>query len=148
MSLKDRIHDDMKTALRAGEKERLGVIRMAMAAIKQIEVDTRKDLSDADVLGIVDKMVKQRRESISQFRAGAREDLAEKEQAEIEILGDYLPEPLSEAELDTLIKNVIESTQAQSMKDMGKVMGQIKSAVQGRADMGAVSAKIKSLLTG
>ncbi len=148
MSLKDRIHDDMKTALRAGEKERLGVIRMAMAAIKQIEVDTRKDLSDADVLGIVDKMVKQRRESISQFRAGAREDLAEKEQAEIDILRDYLPEPLSEADLDTLIKNVIESTQAQSMKDMGKVMGQIKSAVQGRADMGAVSAKIKSLLTG
>jgi len=115
--------------------------------MKQIEVDERIELDDSRVLGILDKMVKQRRESISQFQNGGREDLANKEQAEIEIISDFLPQALSEAEIETIINNAVSETGAASMKDMGKVMGIVKPQITGRADMGAVSGKIKSLLS-
>lgn len=136
----------MKAALRAGEKERLGVIRMALAAIKQREVDDRTMLDDAQVLGVLEKMVKQRHESIAQYRAGGRDDLADKEQAEISILQEYLPQALSEPELRELIDAVLAETGATSMKEMGKVMGVIKAKAQGRVDMGRVSAIIKERL--
>ncbi len=147
MSLKTRIHDDMKTALKAGEKDRLSVIRMAMAAIKQREVDNRVELDDAAVLAVIDKMVKQHRESITQFEAGGRQDLVEKEKREIVVLQDYLPEPLSDTELSALIDTAITETGAESMRDMGKVMAQIKAEAQGRADMGAVSARVRARLS-
>lgn len=148
MSLKGQIQDDMKAALKAGDRDRLKVIRMLMAGIKQIEIDRRAELDDAAVLGVVEKMVKQRRDSISQFRQGGREDLADIEQAEIAVLEDYLPEPLSEAELNALIDAAIAETKASGMRDMGKVMGRLKDQVQGRADMGAVSATVKARLAG
>ncbi len=148
MSLKERITDDMKAAMRAGEKERLGVIRMITAAIKQREVDERISLDDAQVVGVLEKMVKQRKESLVQFQAGNRQDLVDKESAEIELLKTYLPSQLSDAEIDTLIADTIAATGASSVKDMGKVMGIIKSKAQGRADMGAVGAKIKAKLGG
>lgn len=137
----------MKTAMKGGDKERLSVIRLMMAAMKQVEVDERVELDDNRVLGILDKMVKQRRESISQFQNGGREDLAEKEQAEIDIISDFLPQALSEAEIETIINKAISETGAASMKDMGKVMGIVKPQITGRADVGAVSSKIKSLLS-
>lgn len=136
----------MKTAMKGGDKERLAVIRLMMAAMKQVEVDERIELDDSRTLGILDKMVKQRRESISQFQSGGREDLAEKEQAEIDIISDFLPQALSEAEIETIISNAINEAGATSMKDMGKVMGIVKPQVTGRADVGAISQKIKSLL--
>jgi uncharacterized protein YqeY len=145
-SLKDRITEDMKTAMRAGDKERLGTIRMLQAAIKQREVDERITLDDAQVLAVIEKMVKQRKESIAQFEQGGRADLAAKEKAEIEQLQAYLPEQLSEAEVDALIREAIASTGAASIKDMGKVMGVVKAKAAGRADMGAVSARIKAAL--
>lgn len=148
MSLKGQIQDDMKAALKAGDRDRLKVIRLAVAAIKQIEIDRRTELDDAAVLGVVEKMVKQRRDSISQFRQGGREDLADIEQAEIVVLDGYLPEPLSEAELNALIDTAIAESNASGMRDMGKVMGRLKSEVQGRADMGAVSATVKARLAG
>jgi hypothetical protein len=138
----------MKAAMRSGEKERLGVIRMITAAIKQREVDERITLDDAEVLRVLEKMIKQRKESLVQFQAGNRPDLVDKETAEINLLQGYLPAQLSEAELDELIGNAIASTGAASIKDMGKVMGLIKSAAQGRADMGAVGAKLKAKLGG
>jgi uncharacterized protein YqeY len=138
----------MKAAMRAGEKERLGVIRMITAAIKQREVDERITLDDAQVLAVLEKMIKQRKESLAQFQAGNRQDLVDKEGAEITLLTAYLPAQLSEAELDALIAEAIASTGAASIKDMGKVMGIIKSKAQGRADMGAVGAKIKAKLGG
>lgn len=147
-SIKQRITDDMKNAMRNKDKDRLATIRLAMAAFKQIEVDERKELTDQDVLAILDKMVKQRRESIKQYQAGNREDLAEKEQAEIAVLQDYLPQPLSEAEITTLIEEAMQATGASSMQEMGKVMGQLKPKLQGRADMGAVSQLIKQKLAG
>lgn len=147
MSLKTRIHDDMKTALKAGEKDRLSVIRMAMAAIKQREVDNRVELDDAAVLAVIDKMVKQHRESITQFEAGGRQDLVDKEKREIDVLQDYLPEPLSDTELSALIDTAITETGAESMRDMGKVMAQIKAEAQGRADIGAVSARVRARLS-
>lgn len=147
-SIKQRITDDMKSAMRNKDKDRLATIRLAMAAFKQIEVDERKELTDQDVLAILDKMVKQRRESIKQYQAGNREDLAEKEQAEIAVLQDYLPQPLSEAEITTLIEEAMQATGASSMQEMGKVMGQLKPKLQGRADMGAVSQLIKQKLAG
>ncbi len=137
----------MKTAMKGGDKERLAVIRLMMSAMKQVEVDERIELDDNRVLGILDKMVKQRRESISQFQSGGREDLATKEQAEIEVISDFLPQALSEEEIETIINKAISQTSAASMKDMGKVMGIVKPQITGRADMGAVSGKIKSLLT-
>lgn len=137
----------MKTAMKGGDKARLAVIRLMMSAMKQIEVDERIELDDNRVLGILDKMVKQRRESISLFKSGDRNDLAEKEQAEIDVISDYLPQALSEAEVETIINNAISETGAASMKDMGKVMGIVKPQITGRADVGAVSGKIKSLLS-
>ena len=147
MALKERITEDMKTAMRAGDKDRLGVIRMLQAAIKQREVDERITLDDAAVLAVLEKMVKQRREAITQFEAGGRADLAAKENQEIDVLKVYLPEPLSEAELATLIDSAIAATGAASIKDMGKVMAAVKADAAGRADMGAVSALIKQRLS-
>jgi hypothetical protein len=147
MSLKDRITEDMKTAMRAGEKERLATIRLALAAIKQREVDERIVLDDPQLLAILEKMIKQRKEAITQFEAGARPDLVAKEQAEIVILQVYLPTQMSEAEIDALIAQAIASTGAASIKDMGKVMGVVKAQAQGKADMGAVSARIKAKLS-
>jgi uncharacterized protein YqeY len=138
----------MKAAMRAGEKERLGVIRMITAAIKQREVDERISLDDAQVVAVLEKMVKQRKESVVQFQAGNRQDLVDKEAAEIDLLKTYLPSQLGDAELDALIADAIAATGAASVKDMGKVMGVIKAKAQGRADMGAVGAKIKAKLGG
>jgi len=146
-ALQGQIQDAMKTAMKSGDKERLAVIRLMMSAMKQVEVDERIELDDNRVLGILDKMVKQRRESISQFQAGSRDDLADKEQAEIDTISDFLPQALSEAEIETIINSAISETGAASMKDMGKVMGIVKPQITGRADMGAVSGKIKSLLS-
>jgi uncharacterized protein YqeY len=148
MTLKARITDDMKAAMKGGDKDRLGLIRMLQAAIKQREVDERIQLDDAQVLAVIEKMVKQRKESVAQFQSGGREDLVAKEQAEIAVLQAYLPEQLSEAELDALIRDAIASTGAASVKDMGKVMGVVKQKAAGRADMGAVGARIKAALGG
>jgi uncharacterized protein len=148
MSLKERITDDMKAAMRAGERERLGVIRMITSAIKQREVDERITLDDAQVLSVLEKMIKQRKESLVQFQAGNRQDLVEKEAAEITLLQGYLPSQLSDAEIDSLIKDAIAATGAASIKDMGKVMAVIKGKAQGRADMAAVGTKIKAKLGG
>ena len=147
-SLKGRITDDMKAAMRSGEKERLGVIRMVTAAIKQREVDERISLDDAQVLSVLEKMIKQRKESVAQFQAGNRADLVAKESAEIALLQGYLPSQLSDSEIDALIADAITATGAASIKDMGKVMGIIKGKAQGRADMAAVGAKIKAKLGG
>ncbi len=146
MTLKERITEDMKTAMRAGEKERLGTIRLALAAIKQREVDERIVLDDTQVLAVLEKMIKQRREAITQFQAGGRADLVAKEGAEVTLLEAYLPARLSDAELDALIASAIASTGATSAKDMGKVMALVKSQSQGRADMGAVSSRVKEKL--
>jgi uncharacterized protein len=146
MTLKERITEDMKTALRAGEKERLGTIRLALAAIKQREVDERIVLDDTQVLAVLEKMIKQRKEAITQFQAGGRADLVAKETAEVTLLEAYLPARLSDAELDALITSAIASTGATSAKDMGKVMALVKSQSQGRADMGVVSARVKEKL--
>ena len=146
MSLKDSITEDMKSALKAGAKDRLKVLRLILAAIKQVEVDSRADLDDAGVLNVLDKMVKQRKDSVEQFTKGNREDLANIERSEIEVLETYLPDKLDEAELDALIGEVIASTGAETIRDMGKVMGAIKNKAAGRADMGAVGAKVKARL--
>ncbi len=148
MSLKQRITDDVKQAMRAGDKSRLKILRMITAAIKQREVDERIELDEAQVLAVVEKMIKQRRESAEQYRAGDRPELAEVEEAEIVILQDYLPEPLSDAELQQVIDEAIAEAGASSMADMGKVMGLIKDRVQGRADMGQVSGKVRGRLAG
>ncbi len=147
MSLKGQITEDMKSAMKAGEKDRLKVVRLILAAIKQIEVDTREDLDEAAVLAVLTKMVKQRRDSVEQFEQGNREDLAAIERAEIMILDTYLPEQLSANELAVMIDKVIQATGASGIRDMGKVMGQIKVKASGRADMGAVSAVIKERLS-
>jgi uncharacterized protein YqeY len=146
--LKSRIQEDMKQALKAGDKDRLKVVRMLLAAIKQIEVDRRTELHDSGVLGVLEKMVKQRRESVSQFQAGNRKDLVDIELAEIAVLETYLPAPLSEVEVDEMIATAIADTGATGIRDMGKVMAHLKSRSQGRADMGAVSAKVKAQLSG
>jgi len=146
-AIKDHILDDMKTAMRSGEKERLATIRLIMAAMKQREVDERIELDDLQILSVIDKMVKQRRESIAQFEAGGRQDLVARESEELKQLSDYLPAQLSDAELDALISEAIATTAASSIKDMGKVMALIKSKAQGRADMGAVGARIKAKLS-
>ena len=147
MSLKDRIQEDMKAAMRSGDKERLGTIRLILAAIKQREVDERITLDDAQVTSVLEKMTKQRRESIVQFQAGARADLVEKENAELKLISAYLPTQLSDAELDALISEAITQTAAASVKDMGKVMNIIKSKAQGRVDMAAAGARIKARLS-
>ena len=146
MSLKERITEDMKSAMRSGEKERLGQIRMLQAAIKQREVDERITLDDTQVLSVIEKMIKQRREAIAQFEAGGRADLAAKELAEVALLQTYMPEPLSQAEVEALVAAAITETGAASVKDMGKVMALVKTRAAGRADMSAVSAIIKSKL--
>jgi len=146
MSLKDQITEDMKSAMKARDKDRLKVVRLILAAVKQIEIDKRIELDDAAVLSVLDKMVKQRRDSIEQFQKGDRDDLADIELAEIAVLDTYLPEKMSDAELDALIDEAISTTAAESIRDMGKVMGQIKSKAAGRADMGAVGAKVKARL--
>ena len=146
MSLKQSLTDAMKAAMKGGDKPRLGVVRLVLAAIKQIEVDERVELDDDRVLAALDKMVKQRRESISQYTDAGRTDLAEQEEYEISILKDFLPEALSDDEIDQMIAKAIEDTDAASIKDMGKVMGILKPQMQGRADMGPVSGKIKAQL--
>ena len=148
MTLKERITEDMKTAMRSGEKDRLAVIRLLQAAIKQREVDERITLDDAQVTSVLEKMIKQRKESIVAFEKGARADLVAKESAEIVILQPYLPAQLGEAELDALIAEAIAATGAASIKDMGKVMGLVKAKAAGKADMGAVGARIKAKLGG
>ena len=147
MSLKERITEDMKASMRSGDKERLGGIRLVLAAIKQREVDERIQLDDTQVLAVLDKMIKQRRESIAQFEAGARADLVAKESAELAVLLAYLPAQLAESEVESLIRAAIASTGATTMKDMGKVMAAVKPQVQGRTDMGALSNRIKGLLS-
>ncbi|MCF6336564.1 MAG: GatB/YqeY domain-containing protein [Gammaproteobacteria bacterium] len=147
-ALKQRLTEDMKTAMRSKDKPRLGVVRLVLAAIKQREVDERIDLDDAQVLAVLDKMVKQRRDSVKQFEDAGRQELADQESYEISVLQEYLPAALDETELDALIAVAIDSAGAESMKDMGKVMAVLKPQVQGRADMGAVSQKIKQRLAG
>jgi uncharacterized protein len=148
VSLKERITDDMKAALRAGARERLGIIRMITSSIKQREVDERITLDDAQVLSVLEKMIKQRKESLAQFQAGNRPDLADKETAEIALIQGYMPSQLADAEIDSLIGDAIAASGATTIKDMGKVMGIIKAQAQGRADMAAVGAKIKAKLGG
>jgi uncharacterized protein YqeY len=148
MTLKERINEDMKTAMRSGEKDRLAVIRLLQAAIKQREVDERIALDDAQVMAVLEKMIKQRKESIVAFEKGGRADLVAKETNEIAVLQPYLPAQLSDAELDALVAEAIAATGAASIKDMGKVMGIVKSKAAGKADMGAVGARIKAKLGG
>lgn len=147
MALRDRITEEMKTAMRAGDKDRLATIRLALAAIKQREVDERITLDDTQVLAVLDKMIKQRREAIVQFQAGGRADLVAKETAEIAVLQGYLPAQMSDAEIDQVIAEAITAAGAASIKDMGKVMALVKPKAQGRADLGAISARIKQKLS-
>ncbi|MBO9469610.1 GatB/YqeY domain-containing protein [Endozoicomonas sp. G2_2] len=146
MSLKAQLQDDMKSAMRTRDKERLAVIRMLMAAVKQREVDERSELSDADVLAVVEKMVKQRRDAEQQYRDADRPELADAEAAEIAVLEHYLPAQLSEAEIDQAIEKAIVESEASSMRDMGKVMGVLKPRLQGQADMAVVSQRLKTRL--
>jgi uncharacterized protein YqeY len=146
--LKQRLLDDMKAAMKGGDKPRLGVIRLINAAIKQREVDERIELDDTQVLAVLEKMVKQRRDSIAQYEAAGREDLAAVERFEVGVCQDYLPEALSEAEVDALIEEALVVTGAASMRDMGKLMSVLKPQLQGRADMGAVSQRVKARFAG
>jgi hypothetical protein len=148
MSLKQQLAEEIKSALRARDRERLSVLRMLWSAVKQKEIDERSELGDDGVLAVVEKMIKQRRDSEKQYRDAGRAELADAESAEIVVLKSYLPEPLSDAELAELIDAAVAETGAESMRDMGKVMGVLKPKAQGRADMGAVSAKIKAKLGG
>jgi uncharacterized protein YqeY len=146
-TLKPQLTTDMKSSMKSGDKKRLGVVRLILAAIKQIEVDERIELDDTRILAVLDKMVKQRRESISHYSDAGRDDLVAVEQAEIEIIQEYLPEALSEAEINDLVEQSIAATGAATIKDMGKLMGVLKPQLQGRADMGKVSQLIKSRLS-
>ena len=146
-SLKSKIQTDMKSSMKSGDKSRLGVIRLMLSAIKQVEVDERVELDDTRIIAVLDKMAKQRRESISQFDQAGRDDLSAIEHAELEIIQEYLPEALSEAEIEALIEQSIAAAGAETIKDMGKVMGMLKPKLQGRADMGKVSQQIKSRLS-
>ncbi len=148
MSLKARITEDMKTAMRAKEAARLSAIRLLLSAMKQREVDERIELTDADVMGIVEKMIKQRRESIVQFEKGARADLADVEKFEVDVLSAYLPQPMAEADVAAAIDAALAESGAKAMADMGKVMAILKPRLAGRADMGRVSALVKSKLSG
>ncbi len=142
----DKLQADIKDTMRAREKEKLSILRFLAAALKQKEVDERIELTDTDVLAVIEKSCKQRKDSITQYRAGGRDDLADTEAAELVVLQTYLPEQLSDAEIDTLISDAIDATEASSMKEMGKVVAHLKPKVQGRADMGQLSAKIKAKL--
>ena len=148
MTLKGQIQNDMKDAMRAGDKDRLKAIRLVLAAIKQVEVDSRAEVDDAGVLRILDKMLKQRRDSIEQFRSGSREDLAQIELAEIAVLETYTPEPLADDELQVLVADAIRDCNATSIRDMGKVMARLRETTGGRADMATVSSKVKASLSG
>ncbi len=148
MSLKIRINDELKAAMRSGDAGRRDAIRLVLAAMKQREVDERKDLADADIVGIIDKMIKQRRESIVQFEKGGRQDLADKEKFELDVLQTYMPQALSEAEIDAALAAAIQETGAQGPADMGKVMAALKPRLAGRADMSQVSARVKARLAG
>lgn len=147
MSLKDRLQEDMKAAMRLKDKQRLGTIRLVLAAVKQREVDERVVLDDVQVVVVLEKMVKQRRESLAQYEAAGRADLAAQETFEIDLIRGYLPEPLAEAELEALITEAITASGAQSVREMGKVMALLKEKAQGRADMGVVSGRIKARLS-
>jgi hypothetical protein len=147
MSLKARIQDDVKSAMRSRDRESLAALRLITAAIKQKEVDERIELNDEQVLAVLDKMVKQRRESLEQFEKAGREDLAEKERFELGLIQDYLPEPLAEDELAALIQSTIDGLGASSIRDMGQVMSALRGQVQGRADMKAVSQAVKQRLS-
>lgn len=146
MPLKGQITEDVKNAMKAGDKDRLKVLRLITAAIKQVEVDERTETDDAKVLGILNKMVKQRRDSITQFLAGDRKDLADIEAAEIDIIETYLPEQMSGADIEAMVDAAIAETGAAGIRDMGKVMGSIKAKAQGRADMSVVGARVKARL--
>ncbi|HHH14011.1 MAG TPA: GatB/YqeY domain-containing protein [Thiolapillus brandeum] len=146
--LKERITQEMKAAMKGGDKARLGVIRLILAALKQVEVDERTELDDNRVIAILDKMVKQRRDSVEQYEKAGRTELADQEKYEISVIQEFLPQPLSEEEIEALIEEAIAATGATSMKEMGKVMGMLKPKLQGRADMGAVSGRIKQKLSG
>jgi uncharacterized protein YqeY len=146
--LKSRIQDEVKDAMRGRDRERLNALRLITAAIKQKEVDDRVDLDDQAVIGVLEKMIKQRRDSIEQYQRAGRDDLAAREAYEIEVIQTYMPAALDDAEVETLIDAALKQTGASSMKDMGKVMGALKAKVQGRADMGAVGAKVKTRLGG
>lgn len=146
-ALRTRLQEDMKAALKSQEKSELAAIRLILAAVKQREVDERITLDDSQVIAVLDKMVKQRRESITQYQAGSRQDLIDQEQFEIDLIQRYLPTPLSDAELEALIQQAISGTNAKTMQDMGKVMAILKPQVQGRTDIGNLSNKIKQLLT-
>lgn len=148
MSIKERIQDDMKAAMRAKDKNRLGVIRLILAALKQREVDERIVLDDVQVIGVLEKMIKQRRESLVHYQIAGREDLAGQESFEIDLIQSYLPTPLSEADLNAVIADAIAVTGAQSVRDMGKVMAFIKDQAQGRVDMASVSARVKARFDG
>ncbi len=148
MSTKQQLTEDMKAAMRGGDKHKLGVVRLILAAIKQREVDERIELDDSQVLAVLEKMVKQRKDSISQYEAAAREDLAEVERAEMAVIETYLPAKLDDAELDALIEAAIAETGASSARDMGKVVSVVKAKAAGRADMSVASARIKARLAG
>lgn len=148
MSIKDRLQDDMKAAMRAKDKERLGAIRLILAAVKQREIDERIVLSDLQTLAVLEKMIKQRRESLAQYQSAGRDDLAAQEAFEIDLIQSYQPAPLGEAEVEALIVAAMAATGAQSVRDMGKVMVIIKDQAQGRADLAMVSARIKARLGG
>jgi uncharacterized protein len=147
MPLREQLNEDIKTAMKAREQDKLAALRLLLSAVKQREVDERITLDDAGVIGVVEKMIKQRRESIAQYEKGARQDLADKEKAEISILEAYLPQQLSQAEIDAIVAEAIASTGAKAPADMGKVMGAVRPKVAGRADMGAISALVKARLS-
>ena len=148
MSLKTRINDDLKAAMRAGDARRRDALRLLLAAVKQREVDERKELGDADVVGVIDRLIKQRRESIAQFEKGGRQDLAQNERFESDLLQGYMPRALSDAEIAAAVAEAISAAGAKSPADIGKVMGALKGKLAGRADMGKVSALVKSKLAG
>ena len=145
--LRQRIESDMKTAMRAKDKERLGTIRLILAAIKQKEIDERITLTDTDILAVLDKMIKQRRDSITQFQQAGRQELADKENAEVTVIQEYMPEAMGESEVDAIIAEAITTVGASSPQDIGKIMGLIKPKLQGRVDMGLVSRKVKEKLS-
>jgi len=147
VNLKDRINEDLKNAMRAQDKRLVGTLRLVMAAIKQREVDDRITLDNSALLGILEKMIKQRRDSVTQYQNGGREDLARQESYEIEVIQGYLPQPLTEAELEVLIHAAVQQTGASSVKDMGKVMAVLRAQVQGKVEMGEVGARVKACLS-
>jgi uncharacterized protein YqeY len=147
MSLKTRVSEDVKEAMKARAAQRLSALRLLTAAIKQREVDDRRELSDAEVIGVIEKMIKQRRDSIAQYQAGRRQDLADAEQFEVDVLTAYLPQQASDAEIDAVIGEAVGTTDAKGVADMGKVMAQVKAKLAGRADMGQVSARVKARLS-